>query len=115
MRIRHLGSDDDLLRQVADIFTAQGQHDLESMARALTQDDAYQLARRAHRLGGSAEYLGGTDLSALCAEIEDLAHAGDLTGCRARLPAVEDEYRRIVDELRRGNRDEPGEAPRAAP
>ncbi len=71
------------------------------MDRALTQADTNQLARYAHRLGGSAEYLGGTDLSALCAEIEDLAHAGDIAGCRARLPAIEDEYRRIVDQLAR--------------
>jgi CheY-like chemotaxis protein len=83
---------------VAD-FLRQGEEDLAAVRRALPQEDAQTVAKAAHALSGSAGMLGATALAETAGEIAVLARRGDLSGCAAHLPALEQAWRETAASL----------------
>jgi HPt (histidine-containing phosphotransfer) domain-containing protein len=77
--IRALGGpDDDFLREVIDVFLADGPVQVRSVNEALASRDAAAIRRAAHRLKGSALGIGASQLAALAAAVELAAGAGDV-------------------------------------
>jgi signal transduction histidine kinase/CheY-like chemotaxis protein/HPt (histidine-containing phosphotransfer) domain-containing protein len=88
-----------VLTEVVDAFLQQGEKDLAAMQRALPQGDGETLAAAAHALAGSSAILGAADLARRAGELARLARQGELGACTLRLPAVEQEYRSVVQRL----------------
>ncbi len=89
----------DIAGQMIEIFQREGPARLELMRRALAEQDPGAIAEAAHALGGSAAYLGAAALAKLSRELEEMAQLEDLGGCAAGLEALEEEHRRVLDEL----------------
>jgi two-component system, sensor histidine kinase len=87
-------------QSVVAAFLQQGEADLETLRRALPQEDGKAFAEAAHALAGSAGLMGALDLSAKASELSTLARRGDLLGCAARLPALEESWGFVVGRLR---------------
>lgn len=66
-------------------FRADGAEQVVAVGEAV---DAPELAKRAHKLRGSALNLGAARLAALCGRIEAEAKAGRLAESRALVPGV---------------------------
>lgn len=84
-------------------FLQQGEKDVAAVRRALPQADRKAIAEAAHGLAGSAGMLGANGLAEKAAEIATLARRGDLSGCAARLPALEQTWRDTAVRLQRHN------------
>jgi signal transduction histidine kinase/DNA-binding NarL/FixJ family response regulator len=86
-------------RPVAAIFLQQGEKDLATLRSALPQEDPKAMAEAAHALAGSAGMLGITGLAEKAAVIANLARQGDVSGCAAHLPALEQAWRETTERL----------------
>ena len=70
--------DDDLLREVTGIFTADVPPQIVALRAALAAGDAAEVERAAHRLKGIALGVGARALASAAAVIERAGRAGDL-------------------------------------
>jgi len=66
-----------------------------SMARAHAAGDAAALRTAAHQLKGSAANLGARRLPTVCAELEQVAGAGDLVAAAPLVAEAQREYGRV--------------------
>ncbi|MBF0152569.1 MAG: response regulator [Magnetococcales bacterium] len=75
---------------------------LQTIARSLTQRDARALFTAAHNLKGAAALIGADRLEHLAAELETAACQDDkdLAEKTKFLPALQDEVKRVLDEVR---------------
>ena len=76
---------------------------LADIRTALESGDAPALERAAHALKGSAGTLGAYALSELCAQLEELADSGTVTGAAEVVDAVAAAFERVqpvLEELR---------------
>ena len=98
-RMRALGrvAGRDLLREMVDTFRARPH--LEELKEAIAAGDRNALELCAHSLKGSAGTLGARRLAELCAELERGARAGDADPSSRQIGDLEEEYRRVLDEL----------------
>jgi len=78
----------DLVGQLIALFFADAAPRLDALREAAARGDAATLLREAHALKGSCASLGARAMTALCAELETLARAGDLTGVPAVLAGL---------------------------
>ncbi|HEV2846279.1 MAG TPA: ATP-binding protein [Thermoanaerobaculia bacterium] len=76
-------------RSVVAAFLQQGEADLATLRLALPQGDLEAFAAAAHALAGSAGLLGAVHLSVKASKLASRARQGDLDGCKARLPELE--------------------------
>lgn len=88
-------------KPVVAVFLQQSDKDLAAVRRELSKEDGKTVAEAAHALAGSAGMLGAKALSETASEIAVLALQGDLSGCAARLPALEQAWRETAGRLRR--------------
>lgn len=72
---------------------------LATLHHAHAAGDQELLAKIAHALSGSSVSIGATGLSALCKSLELHANAGTLNDFKARMHAIEAEYRRVCGKL----------------
>jgi signal transduction histidine kinase/CheY-like chemotaxis protein len=84
---------------VVEVFLQQGEKDLATLRSALPREDREAFAGAAHALAGSAGLFGATSLADRAAELAGLARQGDLSGCAARLPALEQAWRETAERL----------------
>jgi two-component system sensor histidine kinase/response regulator len=61
-----------------DVFLQSSQNHLLGMRTALTQGNATQLGREAHRLRGASASVGARRMAHVCASIEERAKAGNI-------------------------------------
>ncbi len=80
-------------------FLRQSPSKLETLHRALADNDAGLLAATAHTMTGNAGFIGAAELSDRCRRLEDLARRGSLAECAEPLRQVEAAYRRTAAEL----------------
>ena len=86
-------------KSIVKAFLQQGEEDLATVRLALPQEDQKAVAGAAHALAGSAGMLGANVLAEKAAEIANLARQGDLSGCTARLPALEQAWRETTGRI----------------
>ncbi len=96
----------DVLARIVTTFRATAQAEVRSLDAALSAGDAKTAHRIAHTLKSSSASVGATHLSALFAQIEQIARdksAGEagLTAARALLEALHHELARVDDALAR--------------
>lgn len=90
-----LEGDEDLLRELVDIFLSQSRIQVEELKAALAMGDAESIWNQAHSLKGAAAGLGAEALSHRAAQLEKAGKEGNLTAVPALLQAVEAELRRF--------------------
>jgi CheY-like chemotaxis protein len=86
---------EDLMGQLAPLFLADADARVVALRQALAADDAASVFQAAHTMSGASANLGATELARLCAALEADSEAGNLTGGRALLDAVEVELERV--------------------
>ena len=87
------------LRDLAGLFVTHMNECLEALRHGVDGQDAALIRTEAHRGAGTFGACGAQPLSALLAEVERLAAAGQLGEAVARLPLVEAEVARVRDFL----------------
>lgn len=94
-----VGGNPALLVRVRDAFERQTPEMLDSIREALSRGDAEAMARHAHKLKGSLSYFPGERGSAIAADIEKAAKAGNLGEIAVLLPDLESAVARLSDTL----------------
>lgn len=89
----------DLIEELVETYRSEGPMYIKAMWQALAEGDARRVAKAAHSLGGGAAYLGASTLTRLCRELETDLNGEDPVDCELRLRAVEEEHRRVLEEL----------------
>ncbi len=79
------------LQQLNDVFLQSSRNHLSGMRSALTDGDADELSREAHRLRGASGSVGAQRMARVCAVIEERAKAADLAAVNVLLDQLEHE------------------------
>jgi signal transduction histidine kinase/DNA-binding response OmpR family regulator/HPt (histidine-containing phosphotransfer) domain-containing protein len=96
------------LRQVVATFLESTPRFLEELRDAAARGDAKGLQHVAHTLKSTSAMLGAAALSARCAELERLGHAGPVADAVARVAAIEALYQAVVPALEHAAPGAPG-------
>lgn len=99
--IDRFGGDQQLLRELAEIFLEDNVVLLQELKSALAEDDRERTERCAHSLKGVAANLGGLRVEAAALAVEDAARAGGLELATLAIEPLTIELNRLVDALRR--------------
>jgi HPt (histidine-containing phosphotransfer) domain-containing protein len=73
-----LGDDEELLRELAELFLGDCPKLLQRVAEAVRSGDAEAVRKAAHTLKGSVSNFGAADASRLARQLEEMGRAGDL-------------------------------------
>ncbi len=90
-----LGGDEDLLREVVQIFLEDTPRQLEAMTRALAAQDGPTLRRLAHTLKGSSGTACATSLQAAALALETAAARGDFASAGELTQPVLDQFAEV--------------------
>jgi len=91
----------DLAVRVIKVYESSSANLLESLHAAFSDGDKDKVRTAAHALKSSSGNVGAERLMTMCREIELAARDSDLDVIAERLPALQTEYRLVVDELRK--------------
>jgi len=79
----------DILPELISMFRSEARVRLDTLHGAIETGDAEQLRQLAHGIRGAAASMGGSELTAICARLEEIGRAGTVEGAAALLPEVE--------------------------
>ena len=99
LRDPELGGDPEFLVEVVEAFLDDAPPRLETIRSTLASGDGEGLGRAAHSLKGSSGNFGAMRMQALCADIERLARAGELSPLGPLVAQLAVEYGRVADRL----------------
>lgn len=88
------------MHELARVFVAREQKRLSEMRRVLAEEDLRELAALAHGLTGTAGSVGAYGLAKLSRRLEGLARESTCAECSDLVESLEDEFRRVVSDLR---------------
>ena len=98
-----LGGDEELLRELCQIFLEESPKLLGKLRQAIVEANADAVMRAAHNLKGELGYLGAAAAALAAQELEDMGHENDLTQAAATLVVLEREtaslHRALKDPL----------------
>jgi CheY-like chemotaxis protein/HPt (histidine-containing phosphotransfer) domain-containing protein len=77
--LEHVGGDEDLLRELIDVFLQDYSRMNEEVRTSLSAMDAVRLKRAAHSIKGSSGILGGKRVYDAALQLETIARQGDLS------------------------------------
>ncbi len=80
-------------------FFTTGPEFIQTMKEALDAGDAELFTRSAHTLKSNSKTFGAFEFAEKAFELEKLGSAGDLSGAREKLSALEEAYQQLVGEL----------------
>jgi two-component system, sensor histidine kinase and response regulator len=89
--LERLGGDEDLLRELCQIFLEESPKTLRNLRQALAEGDASAVMRAAHRLKGEVGYLGAGVASQAARKLEDMGRENKLTGAPETMIVLERE------------------------
>lgn len=95
-----LDGDPDIIATLIDSFLEDCSDYMDAIRDAVESEDAETLEREAHGLKGATGSLRASPSSEAAQTLEEMGHAGDLTGAEAALDTLEAEIDRLKDELR---------------
>lgn len=98
-----LGGDEQLLRDVIEIFIEEAPKHVDTLRRALAQGDAEAVEKTAHSMKGELGYLGISVVSEKARELEELGRKHDLEQASQIFTSFETEIFAIVAAMRRAN------------
>jgi HPt (histidine-containing phosphotransfer) domain-containing protein len=93
--LKQLGGDDELLREIIEIFLSDFPELLTLTRNAVASHDPTALKRSAHVLVGTSAQLRATELADAARVLERLGATGDLDGADSALAALEDAFDRF--------------------
>ena len=96
-----VGGDDELLREVAQLYLAEYPELMRQLEGAVQAQDALSLQRSAHTLKGSLATLGAEAAARQALELEIMGRNGDLRGASATLSRLLDALNCFHSELGR--------------
>jgi CheY-like chemotaxis protein len=99
LRDPDLGGEPEFLVEVVEAFLSDTPPRIETIKSTLASGDGEGLGRAAHSLKGSSGNFGAARLQAICADVERLGRAGQLTGLPALVERLEVEYALVADRL----------------
>jgi two-component system, sensor histidine kinase and response regulator len=76
--LERLGGDEELLRELCQIFLEESPKLLVKLRQAILDSDAQGVIRAAHSLKGELGYLGAAGASQAAQELEDMGHQNNL-------------------------------------
>jgi HPt (histidine-containing phosphotransfer) domain-containing protein len=88
-----------MLRRIASSWLEDSERLLAALERALSVEDARELAHAAHAWRSCNGHVGAVGLMALCRELEACGRDGDLSAAPGLLQKVRALYARVSDEL----------------
>jgi len=91
----------DFLSEIIGLFLQNTPLVLDSMRKAVVQNDADLLISAAHRLKGSASNLGARQMEALCRTLEDCGRTQQMSGSSANYQLLLEAYERVKASLAR--------------
>ena len=89
--LERLGGDEELLRELCQIFLQESPKLLVRLRRAVVEGDGQAMVRAAHTLKGELGYLGAARASQAAQQLEDMGHDNHLSHAAATLDALEQE------------------------
>jgi CheY-like chemotaxis protein len=93
------GDDEQLLKEVIDIFLRDAPRSMQQMSEAVANGDAKRLERAAHTLKGSVGYFGAERTFRAAHRLEMLAKQGDLAAAGAGFAELKEALDRLEPEL----------------
>jgi PAS domain S-box-containing protein len=97
--LRRLGGDEELAGQILQGFVENNTKRLETLFKAIDQDDATAVHEHAHALKGSTLTIAAEALAEAGKHLEQAGKDGDIAQCRALGQRVEQEFQRVCTEL----------------
>jgi signal transduction histidine kinase/CheY-like chemotaxis protein len=100
MALERVDGDEQLLREVLQIFLEESVKQLKELRRALTQGDAVQVEKVAHSLRGALGYLGLSVVAERARELENMARLRKLQHASRVLALIETEVSAVAIQIR---------------
>jgi HPt (histidine-containing phosphotransfer) domain-containing protein len=88
------------IAELLDMALETGAKHTRALEDAVATGDAESMRRAAHAIKGSSGNIGANTVMHLADELEQRARAGDLSGARERVDAIEAEYARVAEAVR---------------
>jgi two-component system, sensor histidine kinase and response regulator len=103
-----LGGDEELMRELCQIFLKESPKLMEKLRQGMAEGDAEAVQRAAHSLKGEVSYLSAAGATQAARCLEDMGHGRDLSLASEAIRLME----RELDALRQAIEDDVGGAPR---
>jgi HPt (histidine-containing phosphotransfer) domain-containing protein len=101
-RLREIGDGDvAFLKDVFSAYETDTAERLVTLRQTLAAGDTTGLKRAAHTIKGSCLNVGASSMAASSLQLEQLAGAGKLDGAAELITRIEQEFKRVVVELKR--------------
>jgi two-component system, sensor histidine kinase and response regulator len=97
--LERVDKDQDLLRELLNIFKEDFPRTMESLELAVASKDLKSSARLSHTLKGMLSSLGATRAAAAATKLEALSSAGETASLEGALKSLESEADSLVPEL----------------
>ena len=94
-----LDGDEELLREIVEVFLSEGPGRIEEIRTALQEGDAPKIERSAHSMKGAAANISACRLRGVAHDIESAARQGALALAASLEDALDREYRILSAEL----------------
>lgn len=94
-----VGGDEELLREIADIFLSEYPALIEDIRSAISEKDARKLEHSAHTLKGSVANFGAEEATRAAFELEKLGRGASLDDAPAALRVLEVQFGLLKPEL----------------
>ncbi|MEE4378744.1 MAG: Hpt domain-containing protein [Candidatus Competibacteraceae bacterium] len=91
----------ELINRLITMFQEQAPQSIAKLKGYATEQNAVQIGKEAHYLKGSSAALGGTQLTAICKELQLKGEQGDLSDIDALLEQLERSYTQSLAILQR--------------
>lgn len=97
--LERLGGDEDLYKEVCEIFVTDSKNNIERLKTVLSNKDQEDSTRRLHSLKGAAANIGGVKLSRIAGELEILAREGKLLEIEDKYEVLKESLEELLEEL----------------
>jgi HPt (histidine-containing phosphotransfer) domain-containing protein len=101
--LERLGGDENLLREVVEIFLEDGPKQMRSLRQAIAEGSAEGIEKTAHSLKGELGYLGVSEVSERARELEELGRKHDLQHTTEVYAAFEAGISEVLSSMREMN------------
>jgi CheY-like chemotaxis protein len=98
--LERLGGDEELLRELCQIFLQESPKLLIKLKQAVVDGDVETVKRSAHSLKGEVSYLSAEDVSKTAKELERMADENDLSQAGVLVQALETQLTRLYSDMR---------------
>jgi HPt (histidine-containing phosphotransfer) domain-containing protein len=91
----------DFVSELIDIFFQQSPKIIAELEAGVNSNDAQVIEKMAHKFKGSCGNIGAARLQALCAELEQIGKAKELSKAKVLFSLIPQNYREVCEVLKR--------------